>query len=66
MKTHISIPWTRKAGEVKVLAETDMYVGNSTTCDCRYGRTRAAKAVGDKLYFISTQRTSAYLFTASI
>ena len=55
-----------ESGEVKVLAETDMYVGNSTTCDCRYGRTRAAKAVGDKLYFISTQRTSAYLYSIDL
>ena len=55
-----------ETGEVKVLAETDLYVGNSTNSDCRYGRTRAAKAVGDKLYFISTQRTSSYLYSIDL
>ena len=55
-----------ESGEVRVLAETDMYVGNSTNSDCRYGRTRAAKAVGDKLYFISTQRTSSYLYSIDL
>ena len=55
-----------ETGEIKVLAETDLYVGNSTNSDCRYGRTRAAKAVGDKLYFISTQRTSSYLYSMDL
>lgn len=55
-----------KTGEIKVLAETDMAIGNSTGSDCRYGRTRAVKAVGNKLYFVSTQRTSSYLYSIDL
>lgn len=55
-----------ETGEIKVLAETDMAIGNSTGSDCRYGRTRSAKAVGEKLYFISTQRTSSYLYSLDL
>ncbi len=55
-----------ESGEIKELADPDMYVGNSANSDCRYGGTRAMKAVGDRLYFISTQRTSAYLYSLDL
>lgn len=55
-----------ETGEIKVLAETDMAIGNSTGSDCRYGRTRAVKPEGSKLYFVSTQRTSSYLYSIDL
>lgn len=37
-------------------------VGNSVGSDCRLGRTRTVKAVGDALYYLSTRRNSAHLY----
>ncbi len=34
-----------------MLAETDMYVGNSTTCDCRYGRNQGREGCGGQALF---------------
>lgn len=47
-------------------ADFDMAFGNSTGTDIRFGATRGAKVYGDKLYFISTVRDRAKLFSIDL
>ncbi|MDK2814477.1 MAG: hypothetical protein PWP18_390, partial [Thermoanaerobacter sp.] len=51
-----------KSGERRCITpELDMSLGNSVNSDVRYGSGFSFKAEGDYLYFISTERYSAYL-----
>lgn len=52
-------PWIytldENAGELKVFFKTEHAFWGTVGSDCRYGGARSVKALGDKLYFISTR-----------
>ncbi len=51
-----------ESGTIKELADLDLYVGNSTNSDCRYGGTRSVKGADGYLYFIATARRTSGLY----
>ena len=51
-----------ETGKLELLAKHGESIGTSVGSDIRYGGGRAAKMVGDTLYFISTRFDGAYLF----
>ena len=51
-----------KTGKLEFYAKHGEAIGTSVGADIRYGGGRAAKMVGDTLYFISTRFDGAYLF----
>lgn len=55
-----------ESGELLLVADPDIYIGNSLNCDCRYGGSRSFKASGEYLYFITTQRMTVELYRLSL
>lgn len=51
-----------ESGEITLLADPDISLGNSLGCDCRYGKTRSMKGSDGYLYFITTQSKTAELY----
>ena len=49
-------------GVMTLLLANEDSLGNSTGSDCRYGKVRAMKSCGDRLYYLKTIRNSSHLY----